>query len=169
VSRIRSIHPGLFTDEDFVCLSDGAQIFYIGLLTEADDQGVFEWKPLSLKMRLRAATNSPVDDLLGELIAAEKIAAYEIDGRKYGAIRNFRKFQRPKSPNAIHPLPPEWGNYVGLTQSISEIDGEEKRDLPLNGEKEFQMEDGGGRRKERGTHGVASSRKIVALRSGERG
>src|SRR5258708_12968 len=110
MARIRSIHPGLFTDEAFVTVSDAAQIFYIGLLTEADDQGVFEWKPITLKMRLRPASTQPVDGLLAELVAAEKIASYEIDGRKLGAIRNFRKFQRPKSPNAVHSLPGEWRN-----------------------------------------------------------
>ena len=55
MARIRSVHPALFTDESFVSLSDSAQIFWVGLWCEADDQGVFEWKPLTLKMRTRPA------------------------------------------------------------------------------------------------------------------
>jgi hypothetical protein len=49
MSRIRSIHPGFFADETFVMLSPLARLFWIGLLTEADDQGIFEWKPVTLK------------------------------------------------------------------------------------------------------------------------
>ena len=31
MARIRSIHPGLFTDEKFVVLSEPAQVFFMGL------------------------------------------------------------------------------------------------------------------------------------------
>lgn len=125
MARIRSVHPGLFTDEAFVALSSDAQIFLIGLWTEADDQGVFEWKPVSLRMRLRPTKDGAVDGLLEELQAANAIRSFEADGRKYGAVRNFRRYQRPKSPNAVHPIPDDFRNYVGLTQSISEIDDDE--------------------------------------------
>ncbi len=148
--RIRSIHPGLFTDESFVSVSDAAQIFYVGLLTEADDQGVFEWKPLTLKMRLRPAALQPVDGLLAELQDADRIIAYEVAGRKYGAIRNFRKFQRPKYPNSTHPITDAIRNYVGLSNAIPEIDGDDDPTLPRSGEKSIQMEDGGGRREDVG-------------------
>lgn len=120
MSRIRSVHPGLFTDEDFVGLSEAGQIFYIGLLTEADDQGVFEWKPTTLRMRLRPTKDGPVEALLSELESADRIAQFAVGGRKYGAIRNFRRYQRPKSPSATYPLPPELVPYVGLDGAISE-------------------------------------------------
>jgi hypothetical protein len=149
VPRIRSIHPGLFTDEAFVSVSDAAQIFYIGLLTEADDQGVFEWKPITLKMRLRPASLSPVDSLLTELQDAQRIVSYEIAGRHYGAIRNFRKFQRPKYPNALHPITDEIRSYVGLSPTIPEISEAQPPPIPPNAEKSPQMEEVGGRRKER--------------------
>lgn len=148
MARIRSIHPGLFTDEAFVSVSDAAQIFYIGLLTEADDQGVFEWKPVTLKMRLRPASLSPVDGLLVELETAQRIRRYEIGGRQYGAMRNFRKFQRPKSPNALHPTTDDIRIYVGLSPPISEMQSVDLAVIPPNGEKSPQMEDGGGRREE---------------------
>ncbi len=160
--RIRSIHPALFTDESFVSVSDAAQIFYVGLLTEADDQGVFEWKPLTLKMRLRPASTQPVDGLLAELESVDRIMVYEICGRKYGAIRNFRKFQRPKYPNATHPITDDVRTYVGLSMAIPGIEGDDDGSLPpiaedraddtasvpRNGGKSIQMEDGGGRREE---------------------
>jgi len=114
MARIRSVHPGLFTDEAFVGLSADAQVFFIGLWTEADDQGVFEWKPLQLKMRLRGGKDGPVEPILEELRAANCIASYELSDRKYGVVRNFRRFQRPKKPNCIHLLPDEFRTYAGL-------------------------------------------------------
>lgn len=150
MSRIRSVHPGLFTDEGFVSLSADAQILLIGIWTEADDQGIFEWKPVTLRMRLRPTKDGPIEPFLAELAAANCIARYEIDGRQYGAIRNFRKYQRPKSPNSVHPMPRDIRKYVGLSPPISEINGVDAPPLPPNGEIAPQMEDvgEGGRRED---------------------
>lgn len=113
MARIRSVHPGLFTDEDFVTLTPDAKIFFIGLWTEADDGGVFEWKPLTLKMKLMAASTDIAEPLLEELEAAERIKRYRVDGRTYGVVRNFVKYQRPQKPRSIHPLPDEYRVFAG--------------------------------------------------------
>ena len=138
MARIRSIHPGLFTDENFMALGDAARMFLIGLWTEADDQGVFEWKPLTLKARLRPVDEGSVEPLLEELVANNWIRKFSESDKAYGALRNFRKFQRPQKPNAIHPLPDEISTYVGLVRERSRTD---TRKSP-------QMEDGGGKREE---------------------
>lgn len=135
MARIRSVHPGFFTDEALVSVTMGARLLFIGLGVEADDKGVFEWKPITLKMRIFPADNVDVSALLAELEAVNAIQNYEIDGRKYGAIRNFRQFQRPKTPNDVHPMPPHFRNYVGLTGIVSP-------DLPQKGEIHPQMEEG---------------------------
>lgn len=134
MARIRSIHPGLFSDPEFASLSDAAAIFYLGLLTEADDNGIFDWNPAKLRIRLRPGKDGGVEALLSELEASDKIRSYEINGRKYGAIRNFRKFQRPKSPKSWFVIPSDFRNYVGLSDGATEIPP--------------QMEEGGGRREE---------------------
>jgi hypothetical protein len=114
MARIRSVHPGLFTDEAFMALSDAARVFLIGLWTEADDHGVFEWKPLTLKARLRPNNNEPVDALLGEMEAVDVIRRFDVDGRAFGALRNFTVYQRPKSPQYKHILPADLFCFVGL-------------------------------------------------------
>lgn len=141
MARIRSVHPGLFTDEAFVTLSDAAQIFLIGLWTEADDKGIFEWKLSTLRMRLRPTKNGDVGRLLTELSTANIVKSYEFDGHKYGAIRNFRKFQRPKSPNSIHPIPTDFRNYVGLPRLISENGHDDEPPFLQKGEIPPQMEE----------------------------
>jgi hypothetical protein len=50
MSRIRSLHPGFFTDERLVTTSLEARLLFLGLGIEADDKGIFEWKPVTLKM-----------------------------------------------------------------------------------------------------------------------
>jgi hypothetical protein len=112
MSRIRSIHPGLWTDETFAALSDAALNFYFGLLNEADDAGIFEWKPVQLRMRLRPSKDGSVDPLLEELEAADVIRRFPLGGRLYGAIRNFCKYQRPKFPKFVHPTTSDIANYV---------------------------------------------------------
>lgn len=120
MARIRSIHPGLFTDPEFADLSESAQVFYLGLLTEADDNGIFEWKPTTLRIRLRPTKDGGVDHLLSELVHAKKVASYEHEGRKYGAIRNFCQWQRPKSPKSWFFIPGDFRNYVGSKRLPSE-------------------------------------------------
>jgi hypothetical protein len=167
MARIRSVHPGLFTDEAFVVLSDAAQIFLIGLWTECDDQGVFEWKPTMLRMRVRPAKDGSVDDLLSELKAVDIIASYELDGRKYGAVRNFRKFQRPKKPNAIHPINGAIRTYVGLAGRDSEL---EQIEAPPSSEippqMERRMEEGGGGEEEKKDLSADAARKSYFFEAG---
>lgn len=91
MARIRSIHPALFTDEAFACLSMGARVLLFGLWTEADDQGVFDWKPVTIKMRILPADNVDVPELLAELERANVIRRFEQDEKPYGAILNFSK------------------------------------------------------------------------------
>lgn len=145
MSRIRSVHPSLFTDEEFMCLSPYAQVFMIGLWTECDDQGVFAWKPMTLKARILPAANADVPALLEELVRAGFVRAYSVDDKSYGAVRNFLRFQRPKAPTAVHPLPEQFRSYVGMKP----IDGEAfRKDFPIPPPKSPQMEDGGDKMEE---------------------
>jgi hypothetical protein len=170
MARIRSVHPALFTDEAWVSCSAFARILIVGLWTDADDQGVFEWKPVGLKMKLLPNDAVDVLALLDELAEADIVRAFDVAGRRYGAIRNFQKYQRPKKPNALHPVPADLAEYVNPPKKGSEGDGtggEVETDEPApvppkggtggelvgnrpgsGGEKSPQMEDGGGNRRE---------------------
>lgn len=134
MARIRSIHPAIFTDETFVTLSHPAKLFWIGLWCEADDQGVFGWKPLSLHMRLAPTSNDDVASLLDELAAANCVRRFEVDGRPYGVVRNFVRHQRPKRPRDYHPLPDELRGYAGFKEDGSRPDA-------TTGRKRFDAEE----------------------------
>jgi hypothetical protein len=147
MARIRSVHPGLFTDEAFMGASAMARIMLIGLWTEAWDDGVFEWKPVVLKARIFPADNVDANELLSELVEQNCIKLVEYGGKKYGLIRNFRKFQRPKTPNSSGVLENQDKKYVGLPSDVSEPF---PNHFPNASEKPIQMEDGGGRMDEKG-------------------
>lgn len=150
MARIRSVHPTLFSDEAFVSCSPCARLLAIGLWTDADDKGVFEWKPLTIKMRIFPADAfnvATMSDLLNELAAANIVKRFEADGKEYGAIRNFRRWQRPKKPNSIHPMPDDLIPYVGLTEASSVPVGNQ---FGTGTEISPQMEDGGCRREGEG-------------------
>jgi len=134
MARIRSIHPKFFTDEAVMGLSCEAQIFLIGLWTEVDDQGVFEWKPVTLRARLRPSKNGCVESILAELAQGRCIRGFEHDGRQFGAIRNFCKYQRPKRPSNRFVVPPELRTWVGLADAGTEQSGVERGRAPPKSE-----------------------------------
>jgi hypothetical protein len=104
MSRIRSVHPSQWTEEDFVACSFPARLLLLGLRNEADDHGVFEWRPHSLKLRLFPADDIAIEPLFDELVAHGHVAAYQIDGCRYGKCTSWA--QQPQHPSYRYPLPP---------------------------------------------------------------
>lgn len=139
MARIRSIHPGLWTDDAFVSLSLPARLFLIGLWNEADDYGVFAWKPTTLKMRLAPADAVDAAALLDELVENEFIAKVVRPPKVWGVVRNFRVFQRPKNPSApVVEIDAEIASLVGLDhpshrQELPKRGGSTTPDLPQPG------------------------------------
>ncbi|GAA4475534.1 hypothetical protein [Gluconacetobacter asukensis] len=133
MARIRTIHPGLYTDEAFATLSMAARVLIIGIWSHADDGGGFEWKPLTLKMRVFPADMLDVTPLLEELVQNDIVMKYDVDGKTYGAVRNFGKWQRPKKPSRFVPMPEHVRNYA-RTNEDEKGDGSEPEDKsgPVN-------------------------------------
>jgi hypothetical protein len=144
MARIRSIHPGIFTDEAFMSASAHARLLIIGIWCEAWDDGVFEWKPLTLKARLFPVDAVDLPALLAELTDLEFVTRFDHAGKSYGAIRNFGKFQRPKKPNSSGVLPSTLQSYVAVEISSEPVPNQ----FRTSPEKSPQMEDGGGKREE---------------------
>jgi hypothetical protein len=145
MSRIRSIHPGLLSDEAFMTLTVEQPVaipLLLGLWMEADDDGVFEWKPLTIKAKTLPAPLVDVNVLLELLVSLNFIRKFEASGKLYGAIRNFKHWQRPKLPKVKWPKGDDIAAYVGIASpSIPQS-------LPSDGENSSQREEVGGKRKE---------------------
>ena len=157
MSRIRSIHPGIWTDVEFVGLSPFARLLFIGIWNECDDKGIFLWSPMHLKMRILPADNVDASALLDEIEVAGRVRRYEVDGKWYGAVKNFAKFQRPKKPNDIHPASPETLVFAGhSSEAKPDEDVAGANQFPTSGEKSPQMEEGGGNRSSEANASVAA-------------
>lgn len=113
MARIRSIHPGIFTDDAFMSASPMARILLIGLWCEAWDDGVFEWKPVTLKARIFPADNVDFAALMAEIEGLGFIRSFLSGGKQFGAVRNFQRFQRPQKPNSSGVLTTEIAEFVG--------------------------------------------------------
>lgn len=107
MARIRSIHPGFWTDEATLDMSLHAQLFLIGLWGEADDGGAFAWQTRQLKARILPERQVDIEALLTELTELNVITYYEVNGVKIGAIRNFGTWQSPRKPSRKLPMPGE--------------------------------------------------------------
>lgn len=93
MARIRTIKPEFFTSEDIVALSPLARLFYVSLWCEADREGRFSWRPGTLKMRYLPGDNCDVDTLAQELLDADLVVLYEVDGKTYAEIPTFKNHQ----------------------------------------------------------------------------
>lgn len=120
MARIRSIHPGLATDEAFMEMSMPAKAAWPLLWTQCDDQGAFEWKPKTLKAAIFPGETVQFDTILSEFERLNCVKRIEIDGREIGLVRNFCKYQSPKKPSCRFVIPAEFRTYVALKPLSSE-------------------------------------------------
>jgi hypothetical protein len=75
------------------------------------------------------------DALLQELVDTNQVRRFESEGREYGAIRSFKRFQKPKKPNPCYPFPPEMVDYVGETDSEPMENADGKTGSGVGGER----------------------------------
>jgi hypothetical protein len=126
MERIRSIRAGFFTDEAFCTASPSACLLAIGIWTQCDDHGIFEWKPFDLRVKLFPVSNVDIDVLLDELIGKKVIQRFEVDGKAYGCVRNFCKFQKPKRRVYKFPYADWCLAYAGHGSADGAPDGDER-------------------------------------------
>lgn len=105
MARIRSIHPSQWTDGNFVCMSPLARLLAIALRNEADDNGVFPWQPVNIKLRLLPMDSCNIVELLEEIEAGKILDRYTVDDNEFAIIRAFQRYQSPRKPRFQYPVP----------------------------------------------------------------
>jgi hypothetical protein len=82
-----------------------------GLWTKCDKNGVFEWKPRTLKLDILPFLPFEMSETLSILENAGHIKHYEVDGKEYGYIATFTKHQSLSKAELanknVYPLPPD--------------------------------------------------------------
>lgn len=114
MSRIRTIKPEFFTNDEAGALAPLSRLLFIGLWTAADKCGRVCDRPKRLKAELLPFDRCDTNKLLQQLHNAGLIRRYQCEGRKYIQITNFHRHQRPhpKEPDSHIPPPNDEGENV---------------------------------------------------------
>jgi hypothetical protein len=120
MSRIRSIKPEFFFDEELAHLTAHVRLFFIGLWLQADREGRLEDRPSFLKANIFPYEDIDAEKLL-DALAPKFIVRYEVAGKRYIQIRNFLKHQLPHYKEVASIIPPPSENPT-LTQHQSDVD-----------------------------------------------
>jgi hypothetical protein len=148
VARIRSIKPEFCSSADTGALSRDARLFFLQLLTEADDEGRLLWIPRRLCGVLYPHDEDVSSALLiawaTQCAARGMVVVYEVDGADYLQVANWKKHQRishatesrwpaPSTPGARRLLSREadlFGKDSGLVRKNSGEAPENTRSAP---------------------------------------
>lgn len=113
MARKRMIDPSIWTDEGMAELTPRQQLMYIGLFSNADDDGRLKASPTAIALMLptiysMSDRGTIEEDLTNVLAAMNQLVKYDVDGREYLAFKNYRQWQRIDKPSAsILPPPPD--------------------------------------------------------------
>jgi uncharacterized phage protein (TIGR02220 family) len=111
--RIRYLKPDFFDDEDLCRFPYETRIGFAGLWCYADREGRLEDRPEYLKVKIFPYDNVDFEkEVLAPLLEKKPITLepfivrYEVSGRRYIQILNFKKHQRPHHTEKESVLPP---------------------------------------------------------------
>ena len=97
MARIRTIKPEAFLDEELWDLTEesGLPIFqsFVGLWTQADREGRFEWSPRRLKAAVLPYWEGDFSRVLDALATRGFLVKYASGTRVYGLVRTFTEHQ----------------------------------------------------------------------------
>lgn len=109
MSRLRTIKPGFFLDEELAACEPLARLLFAGLWTIADREGRLEDRPRRIKAEVLPYDECDIDYLLESLAGVGSIVRYEVDGGRFIAIPAWGEHQQPHYKEALSVLPPPPG------------------------------------------------------------
>lgn len=114
MARIRSIKPEFFTSLTIAQLSFTARLTFIGMWTEADDEGRLLYDARLLKGAIWALDERTADDVdsdVRELTEVSLITQYTVGARVYIQINGWKEHQKVNRPSeSKYPPPPPVDN-----------------------------------------------------------
>lgn len=111
MARIRTIKPDIWQSEPLGSVSIEAMLTFVGLITQADDDGRLRGSVGRLRATLfpykPTLDTARVSEWLDELAARHLIQRYEADGRPYISLPGWHEHQRIAHPSSSDlPAPP---------------------------------------------------------------
>jgi len=119
MARSRNIKPGFFMNDELAEIEPLGRILFAGLWCIADREGRLKDRPKRIKAEVLPYDDCNMDELLNQLAARDFIIRYEIDGKRYIQITNFKKHQNPHKNEAPSVIPaPEEAQYKHSTSTV---------------------------------------------------
>lgn len=119
MARQRLVKPEFFQHDELhraeLVSALPLRVAYIGLWTQADRRGLFEWRPARLKLNILPFDDVDFGAVLDALESAGFVRSYVVDGKRFGCIPAFGKHQtfHAREEPAKHipdpPAPPQHG------------------------------------------------------------
>lgn len=127
MARSRNIKPGFFLNEELAEIHPLGRLLFAGLWCIADKEGRLEDRPKKIKAEILPYDDCDVDELLQALADKEFILRYNVNGKKYIAIINWHKHQRPHIKETPSEIP---GPPTELSENEAPEIPEQEREIP---------------------------------------
>lgn len=102
MARKRMIDPNIWQSEDFGKLSTLGKLVFIGLFSNADDEGRGRANPTYLKSILfpyeESIRSADIDKTLSEISSNMSVVFYSCNGSNYYSLTNWYDWQRIEKP-----------------------------------------------------------------------
>jgi hypothetical protein len=105
MSRLRTIKPGFFLDEELAECQPLGRLLFAGLWTIADREGRLEDRPKRIKVEVLPYDDCDVDALLWELAERGFVVRYEVRGARFITIPTWGKHQSPHIKEQASTIP----------------------------------------------------------------
>lgn len=142
MARKRMIDPTFWTDEKLGTLTALTRLLFMGLISNADDEGRLPGHPALVKSQIFPydvdITVQNVSDWLKNLAELDMIQVYSVKGQTYIQINNFLKYQsinRPTPSNYPAPQTENEGslNTHGVISEDSRLIEEKRKEIEEKG------------------------------------
>ena len=135
MARKRMIDPNIWQSEDFSKLSTLAKLIFIGLFSNADDEGRGRSKPVYIKSVIfpydEVIRVADIEKSLDEIAANMSTTFYNCNGNEYYSLYNWDKWQRVDKPQPSN-IPGFDDNCEVIRGTIAEQSPNNRRTVPPN-------------------------------------
>ncbi|WP_240923482.1 hypothetical protein [Paenibacillus sp. RUD330] len=149
------IDPSFWEDEKLGELSPSVRLLFMGLISQADDEGRLKGHPGLVKSLIYPydmdITPQSVDEWLNQLASRKMILRYEVDSQKYILLNNFKKHQTINRPQESKLPAPLTDHSVNDHGQVSEPSPTDHAQYNL---KEFNLREGEVKGSETHTHAI---------------